>query len=53
VTIGELQAGVELTRKNDAAKAEEIENWVLLTEGTFPVIPGTGRIFRALSACDI
>ena len=46
VTIGELQAGAELTRKNDPAKAAEIENWLILTEGAFPVIPMDSACFR-------
>lgn len=28
VTMGELQAGIQLTRRQDAAKASEIERWV-------------------------
>ena len=27
VTIGEIQAGIEITREQDVAKAEEIEAW--------------------------
>jgi predicted nucleic acid-binding protein len=46
VTIGELQAGAELTRKNDPAKAAEIESWLRVTEGTFPVIPMDSACFR-------
>lgn len=46
VTIGELQAGAELTRKNDPAKATEIEDWLTVTEGTFPVIPMDSACFR-------
>ena len=46
VTIGELQAGAELTRKHDPAKAVEIENWLTVTEGTFPVIPMDSACFR-------
>jgi len=46
VTIGELQAGAELTRKNDPAKAVEIESWLTVTEGTFPVIPMDSACFR-------
>jgi toxin FitB len=46
VTIGELQAGVELTRKNDPAKAAEIENWLMVTEGAFSVIPMDSACFR-------
>jgi hypothetical protein len=46
VTIGELQAGVELTRKNDPAKAGEIENWLSLVEGSFAVLPMDSACFR-------
>ena len=46
VTIGELQAGAELTRKNDPAKAAEIESWLRVTEGAFPVIPMDSACFR-------
>jgi predicted nucleic acid-binding protein len=46
VTIGELQAGAELTRKNDPAKAEEIESWLMSTEGAFSVIPMDAACFR-------
>jgi len=46
VTIGELQAGAELTRKSDPAKAAEIETWLMVTEGTFPVIPMDSACFR-------
>lgn len=46
VTIGELQAGVELTRKNDAAKAAEIENWLSLVEVSFSVLPMDSACFR-------
>jgi toxin FitB len=46
VTIGELQAGAELTRKIDPAKAAEIENWLMVTQGTFPVIPMDSACFR-------
>jgi toxin FitB len=28
VTLGELQAGVEMTRRQDPARAEAIEAWV-------------------------
>lgn len=46
VTIGELQAGAELTRKSDPGKAAEIENWLTVTEGAFPVIPMDSACFR-------
>jgi hypothetical protein len=28
VTIGEIQAGIEMTRENDSVKAAEIERWM-------------------------
>ena len=46
VTIGELQAGAEVTRKNDPAKATEIEKWLSLMEGSFSVIPMDSACFR-------
>ena len=46
VSIGELQAGVELTRKNDAAKALEIENWLNLVEASFAALPMDSACFR-------
>ena len=46
VTIGELQVGAEFTRKNDPAKATEIENWLELTESAFSIIPMDAACFR-------
>ncbi|HEV2402486.1 MAG TPA: type II toxin-antitoxin system VapC family toxin [Candidatus Sulfotelmatobacter sp.] len=46
LTIGELQAGAELTRRNDPAKAAEIENWLSVVEGTFAVLPMDSACFR-------
>lgn len=46
VTIGELQAGAELTRKTDPVKAAEIENWLMVAEGAFSVIPMDSACFR-------
>jgi predicted nucleic acid-binding protein len=45
-TVGELQAGVEITRERDAAKAAEIEQWIELVAGTYNVLPMTAAIFR-------
>jgi predicted nucleic acid-binding protein len=47
VTIGELQAGVEITREQDAAKAAEIERWLDQVAETYNVLPMDARIFRA------
>jgi predicted nucleic acid-binding protein len=46
VTLGELQAGVELTRRQDAGKAEQIEAWIDRIEQTQNVLPMDGRAFR-------
>jgi hypothetical protein len=39
VTLGEIQAGVELTREQDPQKAEEIEAWLALVAGAYNVLP--------------
>jgi toxin FitB len=46
VTIGELQAGVEITREQDVAKADEIEAWVERVAATYNVLPMDARAFR-------
>lgn len=47
VTLGEIQAGVELTRDQDAAKAAEIEAWLDLVAQSYNVLPMDGATFRA------
>lgn len=46
VTIGEIQAGVELTREQDADKAAEIEAWLELVAGAFNVLPMDATTLR-------
>ncbi len=46
MTIGELQAGVEITRKQDPAKAEEIETWLEHVAATYNILPMDARAFR-------
>lgn len=46
VTIGELQAGVEITREQDAAKAEAISRWIDLVAETYNVLPMDASAFR-------
>ena len=46
ITIGELQTGVELTRKSNPQKAIEIENWLDQIESSFAVLPMDSRCFR-------
>ncbi|WP_164963007.1 type II toxin-antitoxin system VapC family toxin [Rubrivivax sp. JA1026] len=47
VTIGQIQAGIELTREQDAAKAAEIEAWLEMIAASFQVLPMDARTFRA------
>ncbi len=46
VTIGEIQAGIELTREQDEAKAGEIEQWLELVSASYNVIPMSADAFR-------
>ena len=46
VTIGELQAGVELTRKQDPDKAAQIQSWIDLLEESYQVLPMDALCFR-------
>ncbi len=46
VTIGELQAGVEITREQDATKAAEIEAWVGRVADSYNVLPMDAATFR-------
>jgi predicted nucleic acid-binding protein len=46
VTVGELQAGVEITRQQDKTKAEEIEAWIDQVAATWNVLPMDARSFR-------
>lgn len=46
VTLGEIQAGVELTRDQDASKAGEIEAWLDLVAQSYNVLPMDGATFR-------
>jgi len=46
VTLGELQAGVEITRERDEEKASEIENWIDQVAQTWNVLPVDVRVFR-------
>jgi toxin FitB len=47
VTLGEIQAGIELTRTQDAAKAQEIEGWLDALAASMQVLPIDGPTFRA------
>jgi len=47
VTIGEIQAGIEMTRAQDKAKAADIEGWLDQVAATYNIIPMDARAFRA------
>lgn len=46
VTMGEIQAGIELTREQHAEKASEIELWVNQLEGSYQILPMDTASFR-------
>jgi hypothetical protein len=46
VTIAEIQAGIEVTRDQDAPKADEIEAWLDLVSSTYNVLPMDAATFR-------
>jgi len=46
VTIGEIQAGIEITREQDAQKAHEIETWLDSIADTYNIIPVDAHVFR-------
>jgi toxin FitB len=47
VTIGEIQAGIEITREQDKEKAAEIEAWLEQVEESHNVLSLDARTFRA------
>ena len=46
VTLSELQTGVEMTRRQDPAKAAEIEDWIERLTVTYQIIPMDLKCFR-------
>jgi predicted nucleic acid-binding protein len=46
VSLGEIQAGVELTRKQDARKAAEIERWADRVAAAYTVLAMDADAFR-------
>ena len=46
VTIGEIQAGVELTREQDEPKALEIEAWLDAVCASYEVVAMDAAVFR-------
>ena len=46
VTVGEIQAGIEITRRQDVAKAKEIEDWLDAVAQSYGVLPADAPVFR-------
>ncbi len=46
VTVGEIQAGIEITREQDEAKAEELESWLDKVLASYGVLPMDAPGFR-------
>lgn len=46
VTLAEIQAGIEVTREQDQAKAAEIEAWLELVAATYNVLSMDAAAFR-------
>jgi toxin FitB len=46
VTLGELQTGVEKTRRHDPAKATELERWIDGIPASYQVLPMDTACFR-------
>jgi predicted nucleic acid-binding protein len=46
VTLGEIQAGIELTRDQDPTKAAEIEAWLDQVAQAYNVLPMDAAVFR-------
>jgi len=46
VTLGEIQAGIEMTREQDSKKAAEIESWLDLVAASYNVLSMDAAVFR-------
>jgi predicted nucleic acid-binding protein len=47
VTLGQIQAGIEITREQDVPKASEIEAWADQVAAAWNVLPMDAKTFRA------
>lgn len=47
VTIGEIQAGIELTRRTDTEKARELERWLDQVASVYNILPMDSSTFRS------
>ena len=46
VTVGEIQAGIEITREQDEAKADALEFWLDKVLASYAVLPLDAHAFR-------
>ena len=46
VTVGEIQAGIEITREQDETKAEELEAWLGKVLASYAALPMDAPAFR-------
>jgi len=46
VTMGEIQAGIEMTREQDTSKAAELEAWLEQVAESYAVLPMDAATFR-------
>jgi toxin FitB len=46
VAIGEIQAGIEITREQDAAKARALDDWLSALQRSYAVLPMDAACFR-------
>ncbi len=49
VTVLELQAGIELTRHSNAARASELEEWLDDVLESYSVLPADAAVFRKVA----
>ena len=46
IVIAEIQSGIEITRRQDAAKAQELEKWLDKLMDYYAILSADGTIFR-------
>jgi predicted nucleic acid-binding protein len=46
VTLGEIQAGIEITREQNGDRAAELQAWLDRVEETYNILPMDGHSFR-------
>lgn len=46
VTVGEIQAGIEVTRAQDDAKANDLEQWLNAVADSYNILPMDSATFR-------